>query len=78
MSTLQSIIPTLQIMNGPWIGRLFQLDREVTIIGRNADCDVVLSPKSVSRKHAAIVRKPGGFESRISAAPAGPSCVVSG
>jgi sigma-B regulation protein RsbU (phosphoserine phosphatase) len=62
MSTLQSIIPTLQIMNGPWIGRLFQLDRELTIIGRNADCDVVLSPKSVSRKHAAIIRKPGGFE----------------
>ena len=43
-------------------GRLFKLDRDVTIIGRNPDCDVVLQPKSVSRKHAAIVRKPAGFE----------------
>jgi serine phosphatase RsbU (regulator of sigma subunit) len=62
MPTPQSIIPTLQIMNGPWIGRLFQLDREETIIGRNTDCNIVLSPKSVSRKHASITRKHAGFE----------------
>ena len=31
------------------------------IVGRNPDCDVVLQPKSVSRKHAAIVRKEYGF-----------------
>jgi serine phosphatase RsbU (regulator of sigma subunit) len=42
-------------------GRLITLDREVTIIGRNPDCDVVLQPKSVSRKHAVILRKDGGF-----------------
>jgi serine phosphatase RsbU (regulator of sigma subunit) len=62
MATPQSIVPTLQIMNGPWTGRLYKLDREVTVIGRNPDCDIVLAPKSVSRKHAAIVRKSGGFE----------------
>jgi sigma-B regulation protein RsbU (phosphoserine phosphatase) len=62
MTTPKSIIPTLQIMHGPMAGRLFKLDRDATIVGRNPDCDVVLQPKSVSRKHAAIVRKGGAFE----------------
>ena len=61
MGASQNIVPTLQIVNGAQSGRLYQLDREVTVIGRNADCDVVLVPKSVSRKHAAIVRRNGGF-----------------
>jgi sigma-B regulation protein RsbU (phosphoserine phosphatase) len=43
-------------------GRLFQLDRDLTIVGRNPDCDVILPPKSVSRKHAAIGKKGLGFE----------------
>jgi len=62
MTTQHTIVPTLQIINGPLTGQLFKLDRDVTIIGRNQDCDLVLQPKSVSRKHAAIVRKSGGFE----------------
>jgi phosphoserine phosphatase RsbU/P len=62
MPTAHSTVPTLQIVNGPLSGQLFQLDRELTIIGRNPDCDLVLPPKSVSRKHAAILRKTAGFE----------------
>jgi serine phosphatase RsbU (regulator of sigma subunit)/pSer/pThr/pTyr-binding forkhead associated (FHA) protein len=61
MATTQSIVPTLQILSGPLSGQLFTLDREVTTIGRNPECDVVLQPKSVSRKHAAILRKTSGF-----------------
>lgn len=61
MGTPQSIVPTLQIISGPFTGQLFTLERDVTIIGRNPECDVVLQPKSVSRRHAAIVRKEGGF-----------------
>jgi sigma-B regulation protein RsbU (phosphoserine phosphatase) len=61
MGTSQNIVPTLQVVNGTDSGRLYQLDREVTVIGRNADCDIVLMPKSVSRKHAAIMRRNGGF-----------------
>jgi phosphoserine phosphatase RsbU/P len=61
MSTPQTIVPTIQILNGPFTGRLYTLERDVTIIGRNPECDVVLQPKSVSRKHAAIVRQRGGF-----------------
>src|ERR1700729_1613894 len=62
MAIPTSIVPTLQIINGPLAGQLFTLDRELTMIGRNLDCDVVLQPKSVSRKHAAIVRRKVGFE----------------
>ncbi|MFI5459116.1 MAG: SpoIIE family protein phosphatase [Isosphaerales bacterium] len=62
MATPQSIVPILQILNGPLTGQLFKLDRDVTIIGRNQDCDLVLLPKSVSRKHAAILRNNGRFE----------------
>ena len=61
MATPQAIVPTIQILSGPFSGRLFTLEREVTIIGRNPECDVVLQPKSVSRKHAAIVRQHSGF-----------------
>ena len=61
MANPQSIVPTLQIISGPFAGQLFTLERDVTIIGRNPECDVVLQPKSVSRRHAAIVRKDGGF-----------------
>ncbi|MGP0066539.1 MAG: FHA domain-containing protein, partial [Isosphaeraceae bacterium] len=61
MATPQTIVPTLQILSGPFTGRLYTLDRDVTIIGRNPECDVVLQPKSVSRKHAAILRHRGGF-----------------
>jgi serine phosphatase RsbU (regulator of sigma subunit) len=64
MATPQSVVPTLQIMNGSMAGHLYKLDREVTIVGRNPDCDVVLQPKSVSRKHASITRKASGFELR--------------
>jgi serine phosphatase RsbU (regulator of sigma subunit)/pSer/pThr/pTyr-binding forkhead associated (FHA) protein len=64
MATPQSAIATLQLMNGAASGRVYQLDREITIVGRNPDCDIVLAPKSVSRKHASIVRKFAGYELR--------------
>ena len=57
MESDQSMIPTLQILSGPNAGRLFKIDRDLMIIGRNPDCDLVLEPKSVSRRHAAIVRR---------------------
>ena len=62
MAAPQNIVPTLQVMHGPMAGRLYQLDRDVTIVGRNPDCDVILQPKSVSRKHAAVLRKGTVFE----------------
>jgi phosphoserine phosphatase RsbU/P len=61
MEPEQSIVPTLQIATGPLAGRLFKIDRNLMIIGRNPDCDLVLTPKSVSRRHAAIVRRNGEY-----------------
>lgn len=57
MESEQSITPTLQILSGPLAGRLFKIDRDLMILGRNPDCDVVLAPKSVSRRHAQLVRR---------------------
>ncbi len=61
MASGQSIVPSLQILSGPLAGRLFKVDRELLVIGRNPDCDIVLEPKSVSRRHAAIVRRNSDF-----------------
>ena len=44
----QDKVPILQVIAGPNAGRVFKLDREHTLIGRNQDCDIVLEPKSVS------------------------------
>ncbi|APW59942.1 SpoIIE family protein phosphatase [Paludisphaera borealis] len=57
----QEKVPILQVVVGPNSGRVFRLDRELTLIGRNQDCDVVLEPKSVSRRHAEVVRRNGDF-----------------
>jgi sigma-B regulation protein RsbU (phosphoserine phosphatase) len=57
MAAEESISPTLRVVNGPNAGRLFPLDRDRTVIGRNPECDIVLTPKSVSRRHAAISRR---------------------
>jgi serine/threonine protein kinase len=38
----RGIVPTLQILSGPSAGQLFPLERDVTIISRNPECDVVL------------------------------------
>src|SRR4051794_21002851 len=57
MEPEQSIIPTLQILSGPLAGRLFKVDRDLMVIGRNPECDLVLAPKSVSGRPAQIARR---------------------
>jgi serine phosphatase RsbU (regulator of sigma subunit) len=57
----QQIVPTLQILTGTHAGRLYKIDREVMVIGRNSDCDLILDPKSVSRRHAAVVRRDADY-----------------
>ncbi len=53
--------PTLKVFGGPPSGRIYTLEREVMIIGRDPGCGLILEPKSVSRKHAAISRRTGTF-----------------
>jgi sigma-B regulation protein RsbU (phosphoserine phosphatase) len=53
--------PTLMMLHGETPGRVFELDRDVTTIGRDPACDIVLTRKFVSRRHARIVRAPEGY-----------------
>jgi pSer/pThr/pTyr-binding forkhead associated (FHA) protein len=41
-------------------GEVIPLAREVTVLGRATECDVVLSAADVSRRHCRIVRTPQG------------------
>ena len=47
--------PCLIMIKGDFIGQVYELSRDVTIIGRSDDVDLVISDISISRKHAMIV-----------------------
>lgn len=49
-------MPRLEIVDGPEKGKIFALEREETVIGRLAYCDVILPQKNISRQHARLVR----------------------
>src|SRR4051812_43143275 len=53
--------PMLRIVEGPATGRLYPLDRKVTMIGRGAGSDIFLEPTTVSKQHAAVERSPSGY-----------------
>lgn len=61
MSQAPISIPVLQVLTGASAGRLFRLTAESTVIGRSLDCDLILDPKTVSRRHAEIARRHDGF-----------------
>ena len=52
---------TITVISGRSSGRIYLLDREVTIIGRALGCDVLLHSLSVSRNHAAIRKRTDNF-----------------
>jgi serine phosphatase RsbU (regulator of sigma subunit) len=49
------------MVGGDASGLSYLLDREVTVLGRDAACDIVLPDKEVSKKHARIIRKDNGY-----------------
>jgi signal transduction histidine kinase len=51
----------LQGHGGPSGRRDFELDRDVTVLGRDPSCDIVLTPVNVSRRHARIIRRLDGY-----------------
>lgn len=61
MAISQRTVPTLELLNGAQAGQKFRLDQIITIIGRNSDCDIVLEPMSVSRRHASVEWRDGKF-----------------
>jgi len=58
----RSPTPTLMTIHGETPGKIYDLDREATIIGRDLGCDIILSRKFISRRHARIVRNFDGFQ----------------
>jgi serine phosphatase RsbU (regulator of sigma subunit)/pSer/pThr/pTyr-binding forkhead associated (FHA) protein len=50
------------MLKGETPGRTFPLNNEATTIGRDAACEIVLTDSQVSKRHARIIRKDGGFD----------------
>lgn len=53
--------PCLVMIRGDFIGQVYELKDDVTMIGRSDDVDLVVSDTSISRRHAMIVRRVDGF-----------------
>ena len=53
--------PCLVMIRGDFIGEVFEIGNDVTMIGRSDDVDLVVSDTSISRKHAMIVQRSDGF-----------------
>ncbi|MDZ7686010.1 MAG: GGDEF domain-containing protein [Gammaproteobacteria bacterium] len=53
--------PCLIMIKGDFIGEVYELDKDVTMIGRSDDIDLVISDTSMSRRHAMIVNRLDGF-----------------
>jgi len=51
----------LIMIDGDFLGEVFDLNNDVTTIGRTDDVEVVLSDIGVSRHHAMITKQPTGF-----------------
>jgi hypothetical protein len=47
----------LEFVEGPHIGKIFNLDQDVIILGRQQTCDLTLRDDEVSRQHINIIRE---------------------
>src|SRR5271165_7537971 len=54
-------MPWLKMLKGETPGKTFPLNKEVTVLGRDAACEIVLSDHGVSKRHARINRNDDGF-----------------
>jgi diguanylate cyclase (GGDEF)-like protein len=53
--------PCLVMIRGDFIGQVYELKQDVTMIGRSDEVDLVVSDTSMSRRHAMIVKRDDGF-----------------
>jgi pSer/pThr/pTyr-binding forkhead associated (FHA) protein len=51
----------LIVRTGPNPGMVFDLTKEVILVGRDVTNEVVLGDAEVSRQHARLTRTPGGY-----------------
>ncbi len=54
--------PVILMREGELAGQQWVIAEDQFLIGRGADCDLVLPERQVSRHHARILRRPGYFE----------------
>jgi DNA-binding response OmpR family regulator len=54
-------LPVLIAQAGKLQGQIWNIDKDELVIGRGADCDVVIPDRQVSRHHACIRRTSDGF-----------------
>jgi phosphoserine phosphatase RsbU/P len=54
-------MPFLRMLHGEVPGRFYRLDRDVTVLGRDAACEIVLPDQEVSKRHARITRQDDGY-----------------
>ena len=47
-------MPILKRVTGDAAGQIIELKSEITVIGRSPECQIVLDPNGVSRRHAEI------------------------
>ncbi len=50
-----------RVLVGDNAGQFFQLDRPKHVVGRHPQCEIVVPSGAVSRNHAQVVRRDGGF-----------------
>jgi len=53
--------PCLIMIRGDFIGQVYELQKDVTMIGRSDEQDLIISDPSISRRHSMIVKRVGGF-----------------
>ena len=51
----------LVVRTGPTPGMVFELTKEVTLVGRDVTNDIPLGDPEVSRQHARLTSTPGGY-----------------
>lgn len=56
-----AIMPYLDAVTGPAMGRRYPLENSQYVMGRHPDCDIVLESGSVSRQHARISKSGESF-----------------
>lgn len=54
-------IASFTVISGPQIGTSYRLDDKQLSVGRSPQCDIFLNDMTVSRSHASIFPKDGGF-----------------
>ncbi|MFC2028369.1 FHA domain-containing protein [Chloroflexota bacterium] len=50
-----------EMLSGPTVGKLFPIDKDQIVVGRDPSCDIVINDSEVSRKHFRLVWKEPGY-----------------